>query len=174
MLWLAVRIEFDVQATFGILHEFALHVAAKIKVAAVRDAFQLTVFAGGEEREGVFDVGGTDRVVAEFILFMFPESQAFAGEAQVGVPFHAAVAPVLVPLARSGWMAEEFDFHLFELARAEREISRRDFIAKALANLRDAERNSYACAVCDVLEIDKDALSRFRSQKCGILFAAHS
>src|SRR6478735_6794132 len=109
MLWLALSIEFDFQATFGVLDKFALHVAAEVKVAAVRDAFQLTKFAGGEEWEGVFDVGGTDRVVAELILFMFPESQAFAGEAQVGVPLHSAVAPVLVPFARSGWMAEEFD-----------------------------------------------------------------
>ena len=60
---------------------------------------------GGEEREGVFDVGRAARVVAQLVLVVLAQLQPFAGQAQVGVPLHAAVAPVLVPLAAtlSGW-----------------------------------------------------------------------
>ena len=69
-------------------------------------------------------------------------------------------------------MAEELDLHLLELARAEGEVPRRDLVAKALADLRDAEGNLHPRAVEHVLEVDEDALRRFRPQKGGPLFAA--
>ena len=64
-------------------------------------------------------------------------------------------------------MAEELDLHLLELARAEREVPRRDLVAKALAHLGDAERHADARAVADVLEVDEDALGRFGPQKAA-------
>ena len=69
-------------------------------------------------------------------------------------------------------MAEELDLHLFELARAEGEVARRDLVAEALADLGDAERDADARAVHDVLEVDEDALGRFGAEKCGIFLAA--
>ena len=69
-------------------------------------------------------------------------------------------------------MAEELDLHLLELARAEREIARRDLVAETLADLGDAERNSHPGAVDDVLEIDEDPLGRLRAQEGRALFAA--
>jgi hypothetical protein len=69
-------------------------------------------------------------------------------------------------------MAEELDFHLLELARAEREVARRDLVAETLADLRDAERHADARAVDDVLEVDEDALRRFRPEEGGIFLGA--
>jgi hypothetical protein len=62
-------------------------------------------------------------------------------------------------------MAEELDLHLLEFARAEGEVPRRDLVAKALADLGDAERDPHARAVENVLEVDEDALGGFRPQK---------
>ena len=70
-------------------------------------------------------------------------------------------------------MAEELDLHLLELARAEREIPRRDLVAKALAHLGDAERNADARAVEHVLEIDEDALGRLGAEEGRVLLGAH-
>ena len=56
-------------------------------------------------------------------------------------------------------MAEELDLHLLKLARAKRKVTRRDFVAKALAHLRDAKRHANASAIADVLEIDKNPLA---------------
>ena len=69
-------------------------------------------------------------------------------------------------------MAEELDLHLLELARAEGEIARRDLVAKALADLGDAERNAHARAIEHVLEVDEDALGRFGPQKGRVFLAA--
>ena len=69
-------------------------------------------------------------------------------------------------------MAEELDLHLLELATAEREVPRRDFVAKALADLGDAERNLHAGAVEHVLEVDEDALGRFGTKEGRVFFAA--
>ena len=70
-------------------------------------------------------------------------------------------------------MAEELDFHLLELAGAEGEIPRRDLIAEALADLGDAEGNAHAGAVQHVLEVDEDALGRFRAKEDLAVFVAH-
>src|SRR4051794_4324074 len=99
--------------------------------------------------------------MAELVSMMFAELQSFAGEPQVVIPLHPPIAPVLVPLPRRVRMAEEFDFHLLELARTERKILRGDFVAETLAHLRDAEWHSHAGAVADVLEVYKDALRCF-------------
>ena len=114
------------------------------------------------------------RVVAQLILVVLAQPQA-ARRPGRGSVYHA--------IRRSRQysyhfrdvvrMAEELDLHLLELARAEREIPRRDFVAKALADLRDAERNPHARAVEHVLEVDEDALGRFRPQEGRVLFAAH-
>ena len=70
-------------------------------------------------------------------------------------------------------MAEELDFHLLELARAKREVPRRDLVAEALADLGDAEGNADAGAVEHIFEIDEDALGRFGPQKRCVLLRAH-
>ena len=57
---------------------------------------------------------------------------------------------------------KELHFHLFEFAGAKGEIPWRDFIAVAFANLGDAEGEAMPGGVHHVLEVDENALSRFR------------
>src|SRR5262245_50083976 len=104
---------------------------------------------------------------------MLAKLQPIAGQAEPLVPCQPAVAPILVPLPRGARMAEELDLHLLKLPRAERKVPRRDFVAEALAHLRNAEWNTHARAIEHVLEIHKDALRRLRPQKCRVLLGAH-
>ena len=158
------RIAFANQLAFG--------VRAKVEIAAVRDAFELAKFPFRQERERVFDVGGSDRIVRKLRFVVFAHAEPFARKTHVDVPLEASVAPEFIPRFRFGRMAEEFDFHLLEFAAAEREVSRRDFVAEALADLADAERNAHARAVDDVFEVDENALRGFRTQERGVFFAA--
>src|SRR5436309_679718 len=103
---------------------------------------------------------------------MLAQPQALAGQAEVGVPAEAAVAPVLIPGRRLLRVAEELDLHLLELARAEGEVTRRDLVAEAFAHLGDAERDANAAAVEHILEVDEDPLRRLRPEEGRILLAA--
>ena len=170
VLRLAVGVEFDFQAACGILDQLAFHVAAQVEVAAMGDAFQLAEFARRQEREGVLDVGGADRIVAQFVLVVLAQLQPFAGQAEVLYQCQSAIAPVFVPLPRRVRVAEELDFHLLELARAEREVPRRDLVAEALAHLGDAERHLHAGAVEHVLEVDEDALGGLGAEEGRVFF----
>src|SRR5687767_12307064 len=111
--------------------------------------------------------------MGEFFGGMLAEPQPFARQAEVRVPLHPPVAPILVPIGRRIRMAEEFDFHLLELARAEREVAWRDLVSETLANLCDAKRHPHSSAVTDVLEVGENSLSRLGSQECRILFTTH-
>ena len=139
--------------------------AAEIEIAAMGHAFQLAELARREEREGVFDVGRADRVVAQFVGRMVAEPQAVAGQAEIEIPLVAPVVPVLIPGQRLAGVAEELDFHLLELARTEGEIPRRDLVAEALADLAHAKGDAHAGAVQHVLEVDEDALGRFGAEE---------
>ena len=59
---------------------------------------------------------------------------------------------------------EELQFHLFELAGAEGEVSRVDFVAERLADLRDAERNLLTRNFEDRFELREDGLRGFRAE----------
>jgi len=59
---------------------------------------------------------------------------------------------------------EILHFHLLKFTAAENKIARRDFVAKGLADLRDAERNFHAPGIEHGLEIRKHALRRFGPQ----------
>src|SRR5262245_6728636 len=100
---------------------------------------------------------------------MLAHPQPLAGQAEVGVPLEAAVAPVAVPRRRLLRVAEELDLHLLELARAEGEVARRDLIAEALADLGDPEGDADPRGVNDILEVDEDALRRLRPQERRVL-----
>src|SRR5262245_41155990 len=171
VFWLAVGALLDDELPV-LGNELALHVTAQVEIAAVCDSLELAELARREERERVLDVGGTGRVVAELVLVMLAQAKHIACQAEVRVPLEAQVAPVLVPLARCIRMAEELDLHLLELARAERELLWRDFVAEALAHLGDAERDLHARGVHDVLEVDKNALRGFGPQECRTFLAA--
>ena len=71
--------------------------------------------------------------MAQLVRVVVAQLQPLARQAEIDVPFHPPVAPVLVPLSRLVGVAEELNLHLLELAAAESEIPRRDLIAETLA-----------------------------------------
>src|SRR5437016_11270263 len=66
---------------------------------------------------------------------------------------------------------EELQFHLFELAGAEGEVSRVDFVAKCLADLANAERNLLTRNLENGFELSEDGLRGFRAEIGDVLFA---
>ena len=137
-----------------------LRVLGEVEVAAVGDALELRV----AHREAVLDVGGRARVVRELVGLVLAEDQVVGSDAEVGVPAHPLLHPVLVPPLGVVGRAEELHLHLLELAGAEDEVARRDLVAEGLADLRDPERRLLAREGEDVLEVDEDALGRLRAQ----------
>ena len=59
---------------------------------------------------------------------------------------------------------EKFQFHLLELARAEGEIARRDFVAERLADLRDAERDFLPRRFQHIFELRENRLRGFGAE----------
>ena len=102
--------------------------------------------------------------MAELVGVVGPQAQQLGGDAQVDVPLAALAAPVLVPLGGLLGRHEELELHLLELAGAEHEVARRDLVAEALADLRDAERRLLAAGVEHVLEVHEHALRRLGPQ----------
>ena len=123
------------------------------------------------EAEAVFDVRGALGVVAELVQGVLEEPQVLLAHAQAGVPGHAFLHPVLVPLLVRAGLDEELHLHLLELAGAEDEVARRDLVAEGLADLADAERRLLAGGGEHVAEVDEDALRRLGAQVVQPLFA---
>ena len=177
--FVAVRIEVgqvlaaSLMADGPIAVDLAFHVGAKVIIAAVGDSLQLALFAFPQEWEGVFDIGRSTTVMAAFFRSMFTKLELVAGHAQTGIPLHPHVTPVLVPRVRFRGMAEELDLHLLELAGAEDEVPRGDFVSKALADLGDAERNLDPGGIDHVSEVHEDALGRFRAEIGDGIFVGH-
>ena len=170
ILRFAVGAGFDDQFV-ALPHELAFHMTAEIEIAPMGNALQLAELARRQERKRVFDIGRAARIVAQLFRVVVAQPQPLAGQSQIQIPLIAPVAPERVPLGRRVGMAEELDFHLLELARAEREIPRRDLVAKALAHLRDTERHADPGAVEHVLEVDENTLCRLGPQERRALLA---
>src|ERR1700675_3861047 len=66
---------------------------------------------------------------------------------------------------------EKFQFHLLELARAEGEIARRDFVAERFADLRDAERDALPRRFQNIFELRENRLWGFGAEISDIVFA---
>src|SRR5439155_25865703 len=103
-------------------------------------------------------------IMRKLAFLMIAQAQAIFGNAQRMPPLHALRLPEFIPFLRFIRMAEPLHLHLLKLARAENEIPRRDFIAKAFSNLRHTEWDFHARGVDDVLEVQEDSLSSFRAQ----------
>ena len=56
MTWPAVLVPLDDEFV-SLADQLALHVASQVEIAPVRDAFEFTELAVGEEWEGVLNVG---------------------------------------------------------------------------------------------------------------------
>ena len=170
-LGISVRIQLQFERV-RLFVQLTFHVTSQVEVASMSDTFQFAVLAVVEKRKRVFNIRRAGRVVTQFVWIMLSQNEPFVRQPHRFVPGHTTIAPVLVPALRRVGVAEEFDFHLLELSRTEREVSRRDLVAEALTDLRDAERNLHATAVADIFEVHKNPLSRFRSQERSIFFRA--
>src|SRR5258708_5355702 len=71
-------------------------------------------------------------------------------------------------------MAEELHFHLLELARAKREIARRNLVAETLSRLRDTEWDFHPCRIAHILEVDEHSLRRFGAKKGDVVGSPQS
>ena len=146
---------------------------AQIKIAAVRDAFQLAEFAFLAERKRVLHISRAHRVMRELVLLVITQNQLGGIDPQIRVPLEPAIAPVGVPLEGFFRVTEKLHLHLLELAAAEGEVSGRNLVAETLALLRDTEGYLHAVAIHHVLKIHKHPLCRFRPQKRLIIVIAH-
>ena len=131
----------------------------EVEVGAVGDAFQLTPAPGVEE----LDVGRAGRVVRQLVGVVLAELEHVLGDAEVEVPAHPLLAPVLEPLLALLGRHEELELHLLELPGAEGEVAGRDLVAEGLADLGDAERRLLARRRLHRREVHEDALGRLRA-----------
>ena len=116
-------------------------------------------------REMESDVRTRLCVVRELFLRVDVLGELVGGDSDGYEPLFAGVDPVAVhrlPIVVG--RNEVFDFHLFELAAAEYEIARRDFIAERLADLRDAEGDFDAARVADIFEVGEYSLRGLGAQ----------
>src|SRR5262249_52499256 len=97
-------------------------------------------------------------------LLSFPQS--LGSDAEFDVPVESLLDPFDVEfdviffswLQISGRFAEIFDLHLFEFARAEGEIARRDLVAEGFTDLRDPKGQLASHRLLPVIKIDEDSL----------------
>ena len=116
------------------------------------------------EGEIVENVGAGAGVVSQFVFFVDVAVHAAFRQSDFAVPFQALGNPVFVLFGVGAGLDEEFEFHLFELARAESVVARVDFVAERFADLRDAERYFLARDGQDVGELREDALRGFGAE----------
>ena len=133
---------------------------AQVEVGAVGDAPQLAP-AEGEQK---LEIRGRLGVVGQLFRLVVAQAQVLLAHVQADQPVAAEGAPVCKPVEVGAGLAEELQLHLLKLAGAESEVSGRDLVAEALADLRDAEGDFAAGGALDILEVDEDALRRFRAQ----------
>ena len=132
----------------------------EVEVAARGDPFEFLCAEG----EVVENVGAGAGVVGQFVFFVDVAVHTAFGQSDGFVPFQPFGNPVFVPLGIGAGLDEEFEFHLFELARAEGVVARVDFVAEGFADLRDTERYFLARDGQDVGELGEDALRGFGAE----------
>ena len=108
--------------------------------------------------KGELHVGGSRRVVRQFVVVVRPQAQHVGGDAVLDVPVEPGGAPVLVPFRARLGRHEELEFHLLELACPEDPVLRGDLVAEALADLGDAERRLLARRLEHLAEVREHAL----------------
>ena len=138
-------------------------VLAQVEVRAVGNAFQFLPVAGAKGKL-VFHVHAGLGIVGQFVRVMVTKAQILRFDTQVRVPGEPFGFPLFVPVFVSTGFAEEFDLRLFEFARTEDKGLGRDFVAKALADLGNAEGDLDTRGIQDIAEVGKDALGRLRPE----------
>mmetsp|Transcript_25446 Transcript_25446/g.84160 ORF Transcript_25446/g.84160 Transcript_25446/m.84160 type:complete len:392 (+) Transcript_25446:484-1659(+) len=147
-----------------VLHLLArpLGMCLEIEVSARRNSEELRAAEG--KLEG--DVCTCTSIVRQLLLCVNVKVDQFLLHSDRQQPIPAVVNPFLVKGGPGVIVGRDeiLDLHLLELARAEDEVARSDFIAKSFSNLSDTERNFSPCSLLHILEVDENALSRLRSQ----------
>ena len=169
-------------------------VLGKIEIPARRDAFQL-FGAEGEFAEDVHTGAG----VVRQLTFGLPVIMDHLAEADAFIKRGALCHPITVPHfptpvrqrhAEVGALApgrdlaaddfdgfigfdEELQLHLLELAAAEGEVARVDFIAEGLADLTNSEGHFYAAGIDHIFILRENRLGRFRPQVGHIFLTLH-
>ena len=134
-------------------------VLSQVVVRAVCDAPQLAPAEGEQE----LNVGGGLAVEAQLLLLMVTHPQLFFFQSQILQPADAELLPVVKPLQVRIRLAEELQLHLLELSGTEGKVSGSDLVAERFSDLADAEGNFLSGGSLNILEVDKNALSRLRS-----------
>ncbi|CAB4541901.1 unannotated protein [freshwater metagenome] len=98
------------------------------------------------------------------------KSEVVGVNAQIGVPVHPLLDPVVVPLFIGAWLHEKFHFHLLELASSEDEVSRCDFVSERLPNLANAKRRLHSRGAKNIGKVHKDTLRGFRTEVVQAFF----
>ena len=135
-------------------------VLGQVEIAPVGDPPQFSPTEG----KAVLDVGGGLAVVGKLLAAVIAHAEILGVHAQGQQPIHAEGLPMLEPLPALRGRAEEFQFHLLELAGTEDEVARRDFVAERFADLADAEGRFFAARGQHIPEVDEDSLGRFGPQ----------
>ena len=99
---------------------------------------------------------------------MVAQLQVFLFQPERKEEVFAVVFPVGKPLQVRAGLTEKFKLHLFELAHAEDEISRRDFVSERFSYLTYAERHAEAGSSLYVFEIDENALRGLGAEVNGV------
>ena len=96
---------------------------------------------------------------------MVAQTQVLLFDAEDCTGSRAQTCAKVEPAPDPAGLAEEFQLHLLELARAEREVAGRDLVAEGFADLRDARMGSLlARRAQNVVEVDEDALRRLGTE----------
>ena len=137
----------------------------EIVVRSVRNAPKFTPAEGEEELK----VRGRLRIEGELFRIVVARAQSVIAHAEDLKPLNALLLPVREPLEVRVRLAEEFEFHLLELACAEGEVARCNLVSEGLTDLADAEGNLLPGSALHVLKVHKDTLCRLRAQVDRVL-----
>ena len=138
----------------------AFLVHAEVVIGAVGDAFEFL----DAEGEFVFDIVGLLRVEGALAIGHVEDVEFLARDADFLVEREAGFEPFVGEAHAVVRVAEVFDFHLLELARAEGVVARVDFVAERFAHLRDAERELDAVRIEHVFVLAEDRLGGLRAE----------
>ena len=130
----------------------------QVVVGTAVNAFHLFEAEGHTE----LDVGSGVGIVCQ--LLMVVETIVLVAHAQGLVPLQAMLLPVVEPLHLRSGLAEELHLHLLKLTHTEHELACHNLVSEGLSYLRYAEGQLHAARLLHVEEVDKDALSRLRTQ----------
>ena len=141
-------------------------VLGEVVIAAVVNTHELIVAATWVV---VFNIPSVFGVEDEVFVLVPVKVLFFDAEAEEPVPLFLFDALVVVFVFAG--LNEILRIGLFELAAAEEEVTRRDFVTEGFADLGDTEGDFDAASIDDVLKIEIDTLAGFarKISRLGVL-----